>query len=159
MYRLEIKYTPEKGIDFRIFQDEENISIPSDSKMMGYMNQENNFDLQKQDKETFIKALAFDFDGVEHVQIKAFMNEEDFLYLWDALKYDTHRQFMLSERKTPEATPQKHSEEIPEKIDNQMKEIENLKAAMQSKPEQKTPVQKKNICSGVQIADNSKNTV
>ena len=123
MYRLEIKYTPEKGIDFRIFQDEENISIPSDSKMMGYMNQGNNFDLQKQDKETFIKALAFDFDGAEHVQIKAFMNEEDFLWLWDAMKYDTHRQFMLSERKTPESVPENSTEEEPEKNNHPIQEM------------------------------------
>ena len=123
MYRLEIKYTPEKGIDFRIFQDEENISIPSDSKMMGYMNQGNNFDLQEQDKETFIKALAFDFDGAEHVQIKAFMNEEDFLWLWDAMEYDTHRQFMLSERKTPESAPENSTEEGPEKNNHPIQEM------------------------------------
>ncbi len=62
--------------------------------------------MQKQDKETFIKALAFDFDGAEYVQIKPFVQEEDFFYLWDAMKYDTHRQFMLSERETSQVAPQ-----------------------------------------------------
>ena len=123
MYRLEIKYTPEKGINFRIFQDEENIPIPSDSKMMGYMNQGNNFNLQKQDKETFIKALAFDFDGAEYVQIKAFVSEEDFRYLWDAMRYDTERQFMLSERKPLEAAPQNPPEEDSEKNNNPMQKM------------------------------------
>ncbi len=37
MYRLEIRYTPEKGIDFRIFHDQKSIPVPPDSEMMGYM--------------------------------------------------------------------------------------------------------------------------
>ena len=142
MDSLEIRYTPEKGIVFRKFQDNQELEISSDSKMMGYMHQGNNFDLQEQDKETFINALTFDFDGAEYVQIKVFMNEEDFLWLWDAMKkYDVQRQFMLIKAEASEASKRDNSKQI----EDLMKEIENLKAAMQSKPEQKTPVQKTSV--------------
>ena len=142
MDSLEIRYTPEKGIVFQKFQDNQELEISSDSKMMGYMHQGSSFDLQKQDKETFINALAFDFDGAEYVQIKSFMNEEDFLWLWDAMKkYDVHRQFMLIKAEASEASERDNSKQI----EDLMREIESLKAAMQSKPEQESPVQKSSV--------------
>ena len=142
MDSLEIRYTPEKGIVFRKFQDNQETEISSDSKMMGCMHQGSSFDLQKQDKETFINALAYEFDGAEYVQIKSFMNEEDFLWLWDAMKkYDVQRQFMLIKAEASEASERDNSKQIKDL----MREIESLKAAMQSKPEQKTPVQKTSV--------------
>ena len=142
MDSLEIRYTPKKRIVFRKFQDNQEIEISSDSKMMGYMHQGSSFDLQKQDKENFINALAFDFDGAEYVQIKAFMNEEDFLWLWNAIKkYDMQRQFMLIKEEASETSERDNSKQI----EDLMKEIEILKAAMQSKPEQESPVQKSSV--------------
>lgn len=139
MDSLEIRYTPEKGIVFQKFQDNQELEISSDSKMMGYMHQGSSFNLKEQDEKAFINALAFDFDGAEYVQIKAFMNEEDFLWLWNAMKkYDVQRQFMLIKAEASEASERDNSKQI----EDLMREIENLKAAMQSKPEQKTPVQK-----------------
>ena len=87
--------------------------------------------MQKQDKETFIKALAFDFDGAEYVQIKAFMQEKDFHYLWDAMKYDTHRQFMLS-RIEPAETSEQTTSQL---IESLMEKIKKLEIQIQSKSE------------------------